>query len=401
MFKRGRKYYVRFRKPDGSRTSPVSSGQTNERAAKSWAQQQLEAGAGKVTRRSRFRHLAHNFFDIDGIYHQECMANFHRISERQLRSKQLMMKNHILPHFGEMQLEEIITADISKFKHVLMKKNLSGNSINKYLSCLKAIFEYAEENGYINKIPTLKRASIQDRTRTILTRRQAKSLFRDDDWNGNMRARTMNRLAMITGMRASEILALNYEDILSPDDIEARALASADIQQMYHRMLGGQVPDCTVIAIYKAWDQQDSQLNDHTKTDCSRRFVPIPESMVEELASIRPFREKLQPDSPFIFFAEYSSHKPMEGRVALREMRRKIEEKVRINDEVLTVEKQKERLLDFHSWRHFLNTQMIEHGFAEVIADLMTGHATKSMTQNYTRLMNFSEIIEMQEKLLS
>jgi integrase len=399
LFKRGKKYYVRFRKPDGTRTSPVSSGQTNERAAKSWAQEQLEAGAGKVTKRSRFRHLGHDFFDIQGPYHQECLANFRRISERQLRSKQLLMKNHILPYFGEMQLEEIITADISKFKHTLMQKNLTGNTINKCISCLKAIFEYAEENGYINRIPNLKRASIQDRTRTVLTRRQAKSLFRDDDWDGNVRARTMNRLAMITGMRASEILALTYDDILSPERIEARALANADIQQMYHRMLGGQVPDCTVIAIYKAWDQQDNRLNDHTKTDSSRRFVPIPDSMMKELADIKRFRDKLQPDSPFIFFAEFSTHKPMEGRLALREMRRKIEEKVRINDEVLTVEKQKERLLDFHSWRHFLNTQMIEHGFAEVITDLMTGHATKSMTQNYTRLMNFTEIITMQEAL--
>jgi site-specific recombinase XerD len=58
------------------------------------------------------------------------------------------MKNHILPYFGEMQLEEIITADISKFKHTLMQKNLTGNTINKCISCLKAIFEYAEENGH-------------------------------------------------------------------------------------------------------------------------------------------------------------------------------------------------------------------------------------------------------------
>jgi site-specific recombinase XerD len=46
----------------------------------------------------------------------------------------------------------------------------------------------------------------------------------------------------------------------------------------------------------------------------------------------------------------------------------------------------KQRALTIHSWRHFLNTELLKQGFTVAQVQGVTGHKSVSMTERYNHL---------------
>jgi integrase len=55
-----------------------------------------------------------------------------------------------------------------------------------------------------------------------------------------------------------------------------------------------------------------------------------------------------------------------------------------LNEYGITEKERRERNITFHSWRHFLNSQLISRGINEAKARRITGHATAAMTEHYS-----------------
>ena len=65
------------------------------------------------------------------------------------------------------------------------------------------------------------------------------------------------------------------------------------------------------------------------------------------------------------------------------------------------VEKRK-RNLSPHSWRYFLNTNLLVSGVAKAKVQQITGHKTEAMTEKYTHFYSeeFVEVRNLQDQLL-
>ena len=187
-----------------------------------------------------------------------------------------------------------------------------------------------------------------------MTIEEARALFSEKVIWRDERVRIGNQLAMLTGMRAGEIVALHAEDI-KPDRI----------------------------AINHAWNFADGlKLPKTGKT----REVPIPEYMSSELLDLA----KKSPFAPggYIFFSTMPD-KPMEPSALLVGLREafidsKLSEKDR-NDEKKrkkVADEMKRRNIVFHSWRHFFAAMMKEKVAKESLK-LVTGHSTDEMLEHY------------------
>lgn len=128
-----------------------------------------------------------------------------------------ILKNHILPYFGDKLLEEITTRDIEEFKRQQLskisprlKKPPTPKSINNHLTVLKKMFGTAIEWGVIETAPVIKLLKVPQQEMRYLNDQEIKIVLEDKSepfWTD------MARFAMLTGLRLGELLALRWEHI--------------------------------------------------------------------------------------------------------------------------------------------------------------------------------------------
>jgi hypothetical protein len=83
-----------------------------------------------------------------------------RVSAGEIRQRQLYDQTRLLRHFvksvgPKYLICDVATIDIQNYKKKLIKENKSANTINNYISAVKAMFHWASENEIIAKIPNL------------------------------------------------------------------------------------------------------------------------------------------------------------------------------------------------------------------------------------------------------
>jgi integrase len=68
----------------------------------------------------------------------------------------------------------------------------------------------------------------------------------------------------------------------------------------------------------------------------------------------------------------------------------------------ISEEERKQRVISFHSFRHLWNSFMRLNGISDPIVRKMTGHATESMTENYTKIIaeDFKDVQALQNRFL-
>jgi len=129
-----------------------------------------------------------------------------------------ILKNHILPHFGEMLLEDIKPADLKKWKNTMIEaRTLSQSRYKKYHRVLNFVMHYAYMNEYIYKNPM-----------DLVDKKSKK--FKPKATNSNQKYYSLNEVKLIienaegwfkaymitlfyTGMRSGESIALQWSDI--------------------------------------------------------------------------------------------------------------------------------------------------------------------------------------------
>jgi integrase len=130
-------------------------------------------------------------------------------SERALKAG--ILKHHLLPVFGEMQLDAIKMHAIEILKADLLAKGLSRKRVNNILACLGKMLRYAHEIELLEIVPRVKLLKVPQQRFDFLNFEELSRLvkaMRDDP----------ERLALVllgaeAGLRQGETLALEWVDV--------------------------------------------------------------------------------------------------------------------------------------------------------------------------------------------
>jgi len=129
---------------------------------------------------------------------------------RQLKSK---YTTHLKRDFKDMPIHKISTLDVENLKSKLLKQKLSASTIKKVISLLSSIFEYAKKSDPSIQNPTrnITRLKIIEKEIQTLTGSKIQQLLNATD--DNTQYQTIIGLAAFAGLRASEILGLEWKNV--------------------------------------------------------------------------------------------------------------------------------------------------------------------------------------------
>ncbi|MCF7933590.1 MAG: tyrosine-type recombinase/integrase [Spirochaetia bacterium] len=270
-------------------------------------------------------------------------------------------------HFGtEIRLRDLTRSDLESFQFALKEKGLAARTINIIMNVITVPIRWAHLKGLIRNNPTegLRRFSGKPKKRDILTPEEVEKVF-SMPWHDE-RARVANLVAMTTGLRQGEIIALKLQDIL-----EDRIL------------------------VRHSWSYADGLKKPKNGEE---RTVPL-------LPSIRKEILKLASKSPwgkdgFIFYG-LLQNQPYDGTQLTKGLK-----KVLINmrlPEGKTIDKNIRREIEeewmergvcFHSWRHYYAKHLADKIELRKV-QLATGHKSGIMAEHYanhTGEKDFSEL---------
>ncbi len=133
--------------------------------------------------------------------------NNNKPSER--KSKKMILERHLLPVLGRLRLDKIKMGHIERYKARKLDDGLSPKSVNNHLTVLRKSLSLALEDDIIDRIPRVKWLKVPKPDFDFLDFDEADRLIEaaDSDW------RTMIIVALRTGIRQSEILALRWDDV--------------------------------------------------------------------------------------------------------------------------------------------------------------------------------------------
>jgi len=153
-------------------------------------------------------------------YSQRWLAQRHGLSRNTQELYQSILRTHLLPAFGSVQLQALSAQSVQDFVNTLYAKSLSDTTIKRIFSLLHAILQAAVRADQIPRNtaaqvekPTVRRRSFEvwslDQIRNFLERLQAE---------GDRYAIAF-ALAVLTGMRQGEILGLRWQDVDYAQDV--------------------------------------------------------------------------------------------------------------------------------------------------------------------------------------
>ena len=322
-----------------------------------------------------FGSFAEKWWTVDCDYLKAERESGRDLSPGYIATQRGLLQRYLIPAFGKKRLEQINVAVIEKWKRSLLEgtapvkipENAKGSSayaqralspkyVNNLTSLFSTMLQEAKRQGYIDKNPCRDLRGLSDRSKSrgVLTTIEAKKLFLSKAWTSEI-ARVASLLAAVTGMRSGEVLALRYDDV-----------------KVDH------------IHVEHSWDP-DYGLKG-TKTG-DTRDLPLPDKVMDALINIR----KIKTEGDYIF--SVFGDKPVSRVYLLNHLRRTMDA------EGIDWEK---RNVGFHSWRHFLNTQLLSHGISGEKTREITGHTTEEMTQRYKHfeLEDYRDILDVTDNII-
>ena len=244
-----------------------------------------------------------------------------------------ILNRHILPVIGGYRLQDITPMQIQAIMSGLAGKSNSLQS--KVLINLRSIFKAAQENGLIVRSPVssmLKPGGKKTQEKTALTPQECEKLI---ERVRNPRAKTFLLIALNTGMRRGEILALKWDDV----DFEKKLI---HVRRNAVLMRGG------------------TKLSDELKTKAGRRDIPLTETLEAHLLV-----EKKRTHSQYILAMQ--NHQPMTDS-SYKSMWRLIEREL------------PEKHVTAHILRHTYITRLFEAGLDIKEIQYLAGHSSVDMT---------------------
>jgi integrase len=361
-----RVYYYQTYDDKGFRTPLYSTGQMTKTAAVAFCMERYRAGKLIPTKEVKvkvpaFAKFAEGWWDFD-----TCNYLLRRTSRRPMSKSTAAQgasttKNHLLPRFGEMKLDEIKSYDVDLWLSGFQKRGFSNATGNNALKFLKIMLEEAKLQGFIKSNPCVEIKFLPEEGKDveILTPEEVRALF-PADWSSVWADEThciLNKLAACTGMRIGELLGLRGEYVFN-----------------------GYI---TVAAQHGRYGYGD------TKTHKTRN-ITIPKVVENDLLRLK------DRNGAGYLFSKDGGGNPVSRTTVYKTFFAALD-KIGIGD----VERRK-RKLSVHGWRHFLNTTLLMANVPDSKVMSITGHASKKMKEKYTHFdtTKFTEVIGVQEKLL-
>ena len=249
-------------------------------------------------------------------------------------------------------VEELTPERLKEFEKYLRNRKtakgsgtLSTVTMDNIIKAGSIAFKWAVKEEYIQKSPfdRLTVYSKENRERGILTNHEVSELFKRGEWKDE-RARVANLVAMTTGLRCGEILALRFCD-LEENRIQVR----------------------------HAWSEKDGL---KTPKNGKSRIVPLLPKVRKELLKLGMQNpHNVKSTERFIFFGTIPE-KPIVHNVLTEGLAEALES-IGIDED-----QRKERNIVFHSWRHYYATTIADK-VDERHAQLALGHLSASMTKHY------------------
>ncbi len=124
-------------------------------------------------------------------------------------SKETILRVHLVPYFRRKKLDSISNLDVEIYKAKKINVKLSPKTINNHLAVLKKAFQCAVEWGQIETFPIIKYLKVPPQKYDFLTPEECQRLLdaSDSSW------RDMLAVALGTGLRFGELIALTWEDV--------------------------------------------------------------------------------------------------------------------------------------------------------------------------------------------
>ncbi len=222
---------IRWTHPDGrieriKRRSPIQTRRGAEQYERDVRQTLLDGtyGAAAPVATPTFEEFVPKFLTYS--------ENNNKVST--LLAKKNALRDHLLPFFGKLRLDEIGPGHVEDFKAQLRKtavatrarkdaptkaairkrknmpaKTLSTKSINNYLTILRKLLSVAQDQGVIEHLPKVKLFKTEKSPFDFLTFEEADRLLAatDVEW------RPALLLALKAGLRLGELLGLQWQDI--------------------------------------------------------------------------------------------------------------------------------------------------------------------------------------------
>jgi integrase len=145
--------------------------------------------------------------------------------KKSIKDDRQRLRDHILPKLGHIKLSEITLRSL-QLLHERIAKSTSNGTANRCAALIKKIFSVAVDWEIIKASPAkslkmLREAPPRD---VVLTPDQCRALLQACDDDTNPYAAALFELAMLTGRRVGELLALKWEHV----DLEKRRLRLPD-----------------------------------------------------------------------------------------------------------------------------------------------------------------------------
>lgn len=283
---------------------------------------------------------------------KEAAARGKGFSGNTRRNRRISLKKHILPYLGRATVSTISVAQINEWLVSLPEKDkISRSTANQCMDTLTKVLDHAVRLRIIQKNPCRDVESLGDDSERYpaFTREEVRALIgRPEDWK-NMLYRLMYITASVTGMRLGEVLALMPQNVLR-DRIEV------------------------------VWSWSPTDKLKPTKTN-KPRTVPIPEPLYRMLAREFPSNRE-----GFIFSRDgVKPYTESAVAVALKKRCGKLGIKGKT----------------FHSFRAFVDTQMMSDNVNSEVVRAMIGHSSPEMTEHYMHLDSgeFSHVRNVQNAI--
>jgi integrase len=356
-------YYYAYDE-NGKRTCGKSTGETTMTAARVKCNQLFKENK-LVQHRVHvptFAEYAQGWWEWENCAYLKKRRKRYNLTRAYADSNRKNLKNHLIPYFGDMPMNKITKDDVEGFFDERIEQEYQNTSINGYFGTLKTMMIEAVERKVIDKDPTDKMGRlVNDRKEIkIITAEEFKKLFVNnwqEVWEGDYISYTANKLAALTGMRASEVIGLKSGFVYD--------------EHIYLCM------------------QYDEYGYRPTKTK-DKHNIPLTADLINELKEI-----KRQNGEGFIFSLD-NGETPMKRRTMYDQYHMALRN-IGISDDEIA-----ERHLHLHAWRHFFNTEMLKGGMTIPQAQAITGHKSERMTDWYCHFdpAEFGKAMKIQETLL-
>ncbi len=158
------------------------------------------------------------------IFAKEQYLPYAKTHKRSWKTDAMILKNHLLPRFGKMQIHLVHRADVVKMQKEQRQNGLEPATCNRILMLLKFMFNCAIRWDLLpegeNPCSGVSQFPISGGRERYLTREEAKRLLRELDVVDDTQIANILRMLLFTGARKGEILHMRWEDC----DLAARVL---------------------------------------------------------------------------------------------------------------------------------------------------------------------------------